>query len=189
MVNCHWAFYNILTATFLEHWYYQQKGIVAVLKVITRVRSLLTWRNSKQWYRNPTANYCTGSVTNDVEYNYNLRMLRQSAVLGRVEVLWSGWISLIKALQRGWPFDGPAAAIHLLIYIEMQQQEGGGDSSGEMGPCTCAGWMWMKSKGIPKYQREEIHQQGPMPLLTNMSSHTFVLPQPTVGQCNLAQRI
>lgn len=52
------------------------------------------------------------------------------------------WLNLNhQGLQQGWPFDGPAAAIHPPIYIEMQQQEGGGDGCGEMGLCACAGGM------------------------------------------------
>ena len=91
-----------------------------------------------------------------------VRVLGQSVVRwGRVEVVWPGWISITKALQCGWPFDGPAAAIHPPIYIEMQQQEGGGEDCGEMGLCAGVVGMWMKSKGIPKYQRDEVRQSGP----------------------------
>lgn len=34
----------------------------------------------------------------------------------------------------------------------------------------------MKSKGIPKYQRDELRQPGPIPLLTNTFSHTLCPP-------------
>ncbi|TNN80512.1 hypothetical protein EYF80_009251 [Liparis tanakae] len=47
----------------------------------------------------------------------------------------------------GWPFDGPAAAIHPPIYIEMQQQEGGGPGCGETGLCACAGGMRWRVAG------------------------------------------
>lgn len=57
--------------------------------------------------------------------------------------------------------------------LKCNNRKGGGADCGEMGLCACAGWMWMKSKGIPKYQRDEVHQPGPMPLLTNTCSYTL----------------
>lgn len=40
---------------------------------------------------------------------------------------------------------------------------GEGRKMGEMGLCTSAGGMWMKSKGIPKYQRGEVLYSGLCP--------------------------
>lgn len=60
--------------------------------------------------------------------------------------------------------------------LKCNNRKGGGDDCGEMGLCTGAGGMWMKSKGIPKYQRDEVRQSGPMPLLTNTCSHTLFPP-------------
>lgn len=90
-------------------------------------------------------------------------MLGQSVAWGRVTVGWPGWISITKTLRQGWPFDGPAAAIHPPFTLKSNNRKGEGRKMGEMGLCTRAGGMWMKSKGIPKYQRGEVLYSGLCP--------------------------
>lgn len=97
---------------------------------------------------------------------------------GRVEVMWPGWISISKALKQGWPFDGPAAAIHPPVYIEMLQQKRGGDGCGEMGLWACAVGCEWKAKAYLNTRE---------PVVASALAHPykqlyFVFPQCAVGQ-------
>ena len=66
--------------------------------------------------------------------------------------------------------------------LKCNNRKGGGEDCGEMGLCACASGMRMKSKGIPKYQREEVRQSGPTPL---GPIRTLFFTQHAVGQYTL----